>query len=86
MLSTLIETGNLRRWKHFAAMALIGDGVVGVVRPGRDAQAWEEGPAIWRKAMRELGRRPMLARLIAAAEIAGGVYWILSREAPKKMV
>lgn len=84
MLLTSIGTGSPRRWKHFAAMALIGDGVVGFIRPGRDAQAWEEGPAIWRKLMRGLGRRPMLTRVIAAAEIAGGVRWILSHESPKK--
>jgi len=81
---TSIGNGNLNRWKHFTAMALIGDGVIGLIRPGRDAQAWEQGPAPWRKLMGALSRRPALTRVLAAAEIAGGVYWILSREAPKQ--
>ena len=71
------------RWKHFAAMALIGDGVMAVIRPERDAKAWAYGPRPWRKCMRALGRHPELTRLIGAAQIAGGVYWALRQESRK---
>jgi hypothetical protein len=72
-----------KQWKHFAAMALIGDGVMAMVRPHHDAQAWASGPRPWRALMNGLNRRPVLTRLIGAAQVAGGVYWALSREEPK---
>jgi hypothetical protein len=80
MLLSSLGNRKVNRWTHFAAMALIGDGVVGLIRPGRDAQAWAKGPLIWRRLMRGLVDRPILTRAIAAAEVAGAVYWILSRE------
>jgi len=69
-----------KRWKHFAAMALIGDGVMAVVRPQRDADAWEAGPDAWKRFMRELRERPTLTRAIGAAQIVGGVWWALRQE------
>jgi hypothetical protein len=68
------------RWKHFAAMVLIGDGVMAIVHPKHDADAWAAGPRPWRRLMRELSRRPALTRLIGAAQIAGGICWALSQE------
>ncbi len=69
-----------KRWQHFAAMALIGDGVMAVVHPQRDAAAWHGGPAPWRHLMSALHDRPGLTRLIGAAQIVGGVYWALRQE------
>jgi len=69
-----------KRWKHFAAMALIGDGVMAVVQPHRDAAAWSTGPAPWRALMKGLHDRPMLTRAIGAAQIVGGVWWALKQE------
>jgi len=69
-----------KRWKHFAAMALIGDGVMAVVHPRADALAWERGPKIWQKLMRNLSDHPTLTRAIGAAQIIGGVYWALHHE------
>ncbi len=83
MFLSSLKSKKLNRWQHFAAMALIGDGVIGIIRPGRDAEAWAKGPWLWKEAMRELSERPALTRLIAAAEIAGAVYWILAHEDPK---
>jgi uncharacterized protein YjeT (DUF2065 family) len=68
------------RWQHFTAMVLIGDGVMAVVHPKKDARAWTAGPRSWRKLMRELHRRPGLTRLIGAAQIAAGIWWMLSTE------
>jgi uncharacterized protein YjeT (DUF2065 family) len=61
-------------------MALIGDGVMAMIRPRRDARAWSQGPRPWKKLMRELHRRPGLTRLIGAAQVVGGVYWALKQE------
>jgi hypothetical protein len=69
-----------RRWKHFAAMALIGDGVMAVIRPEDDALAWKHGPAFWKKFMGELQERPALTRTIDAFQIIGGICWALRQE------
>ena len=69
-----------KRWKHFAAMALIGDGVMALVRPQHDALAWKRGPKPWRKLMGELHDRPALTRIIGIGQIVGGVYWALQQE------
>ena len=67
-----------KRAKHFAAMVLIGDGVMALVRPKRDARAWEKGPASWCASMEWLAERPTVTRMIGAAQIVGGVLWALS--------
>jgi len=72
-----------KRWKHFAAMALIGDGVMAVVRPEVDAEAWKAGPRVWQQFMQKLRERPGLTRVIGAAQIVGGVWWALYQEKQK---
>ena len=69
-----------KRWKHFAAMALIGDGVMALVRPQHDARAWSTGPKPWQDLMNSLHDRPALTRVIGAAQIVGGVWWALYQE------
>jgi hypothetical protein len=69
-----------KRWQLFAAMALIGDGVMALVHPRRDAMAWHVGPEAWRKLMRELHNRPTLTRVIGAVQIVGAVAWALGQE------
>jgi hypothetical protein len=69
-----------RRWKHFAAMALIGDGVMAVIRPQDDALAWKHGPKFWKNFMGELQERPALTRTIGTLQIIGGICWALRQE------
>ena len=69
-----------RELKHFAAMMLIGDGVMALVRPRQDAAAWKHGPISWRKSMKLLQRNPAATRLVAAAQIAGALWWVLHEE------
>lgn len=69
-----------KRWKHFTAMALIGDGVMALVHPRSDALAWASGPKTWQRLMRGLHDRPTLTRAIGAAQIIGGICWVLYRE------
>jgi hypothetical protein len=69
-----------KQWKHMAAMLLIGDGVMALVRPQWDAEAWAVGPMWWKKSMRFFRDCPTLTRVIAGAQIAGGIWWALSQE------
>lgn len=71
-----------RQWKHFAAMLAIGDGVMAIIHPSNDAEAWAAGPEWWNRSMRFFKRCPTLTRLIGAAQIAGGIWWALSNETP----
>lgn len=69
-----------KRWKHVVAMVMIGDGVMALVRPQWDAEVWAVGPEWWKRSMRFFRDRPALTRAIAAAQIAGGIWWALSSE------
>jgi len=69
-----------RRWKHFTAMALIGDGVMAVLRPDNDALAWKHGPKPWKQLMGTLQERPVLTRTVGVLQIVGGVWWALHQE------
>ena len=71
----------VKPWKHFAAMALIGDGVMAVICPRHDAAVWATGgPRPWRRLMRKLEHRPALTRAIGAAQIAAGICWAMYEE------
>jgi hypothetical protein len=69
-----------RRPKHFAAMVLIGDGVMAMIQPRRDAKAWAKGPRLWCRSMEWLAEHPTVTRAIGATEVLGGVLWALSQE------
>jgi hypothetical protein len=69
-----------KQTRHFAAMVLIGDGVMALVHPKRDANAWKAGPKFWRNSMKALAKRPALTRAIGVAQIAGGVLWALHQD------
>ncbi len=69
-----------KRWKHFVAMALIGDGVMAIVCPERDAEAWRAGPKAWRDLMRKLREHPELTRAVGLAQVVGGVWWAMAQE------
>jgi hypothetical protein len=71
-----------KRWQHFTAMALIGDGVMAMIHPKKDAMAWQRGPKPWKDLMAKLNDRPGLTRAIGAAQIAGGIWWALRQEKP----
>jgi hypothetical protein len=72
--------GSPKRMKHFAAMVLIGDGVMAMVHPKLDAHAWKTGPKVWRDLMNGLAERPALTRAIGAAQVVGGIWWALRQE------
>jgi hypothetical protein len=65
------------RWKHFTAMAIIGDGIMGMIHPNRAAKAWHYGPQPWQNLMQSLEDRPNLTRAISAVQVVGGILWVL---------
>ncbi len=64
--------------KYLTAMMLIGDGVLAMLRPYRDAMTWNMGPASWKALMRYLSDHPDTLRAIGAAEVALGFALIAS--------
>ena len=68
-----------KRVQHFLAMALIGDGVMALVHPSKDAHAWSRGPRVWRRLMQALAERPALTMAIGAAQVAVGIAWALGQ-------
>lgn len=68
---------DLSRWKHFTAMAIIGDGIMGVVNPRRAVKAWHYGPEPWKNLMQLLEHRPNLTRAFSAVQVIGGILWVL---------
>lgn len=64
---------NWTQLKYLTAMMLIGDGVMALLRPQRDARAWSMGPRSWKSLMAYLSEHPELLRAIGAAEIAVGM-------------
>ncbi|CAN5117482.1 hypothetical protein BH20ACT11_BH20ACT11_05910 [soil metagenome] len=68
-----------RRVKELAAIAMIGDGVVGFVAPRRHSLLWKVGPEGYQEAIRWFAERPGLVRFLAAAESGVGL-WIALRQ------
>jgi hypothetical protein len=66
--------------KHITAAVLVGDGLLALVSPERDALAWRMGPEPFRTLMGFMARRPSLTRWVGAAQIAVGVWWALREE------
>ena len=70
---------NSKRTQHFLAMVLIGDGVMALIHPSKDARAWKKGPQLWRDLMHTLSEHPNLTRAIGAAQVVGGILWSLQQ-------
>ena len=68
------------RFKHAAAIALIGDGVVAALHPTHDAEFWKKGPAGWRRCMRWFQLHPHATRLFGIAQAALAMMWVLHEE------
>jgi hypothetical protein len=62
-----------RRLIKLGALFLIGDGVMGLLKPRWHSLLWLVGPEIARAATEELAENPKTARVIYFAEVAIGV-------------
>jgi hypothetical protein len=68
------------KFKHITAAVLVGDGILALVSPERDALAWRMGPEPFRTMMGFMAKRPSLTRWVGAAQIAVGIWWALREE------
>ena len=58
---------------ELVAIAMIGDGVLGVLFPKGHARLWKIGPAQWQDATEKFAENPDATRIASAAEIIIGV-------------
>jgi hypothetical protein len=72
----------LRRLLQLGAFILIGDGVMGLIKPRWHSLLWRFGPQVVRAATEELADHPKTARTIYLAEAALGVA-IASLQTPE---
>jgi hypothetical protein len=63
----------VRRVVELAGLVLIGDGLMGLLRPRRHSLLWHFGPELARAATEELAEHRKTARLIYLAETALGI-------------
>jgi hypothetical protein len=71
----MLLLGQSKRTRQLAAMLLIGDGVLAILQPRRDAYTWRIGPKPWKHLMHKLEAHPTLTRIIGAAQVVGGICW-----------
>ena len=62
-----------KRLFELAGLVLIGDGLMGLLRPRRHSLLWHFGPELAKAVTEELAEHPKTSRAIYAAEFALGV-------------
>ena len=62
-----------KRLLELGALILIGDGLMGLLRPRRHSLLWHFGPQLAKAVTEELAEHPNTARSIYAAELALGI-------------
>lgn len=58
---------------ELVAIAMIGDGVLGVLFPKGHARLWKIGPSAWQDATEKFADNPDATRILSLAEIIIGV-------------
>jgi hypothetical protein len=71
-----------RQLAETSAMLLIGDGVLGMLRPSAHCAVWRTGHPRWDSAVAWFSRRPALVRACATIELAVGI-WLADRHLPR---
>ena len=71
-----------RRVVELGALCLIGDGIMGLIKPRCHSLLWHFGPELMRATTETLAEHPKIARGIYAAEVAIGIL-IASRQTPE---
>ncbi|MEP7037797.1 MAG: hypothetical protein ABI891_05600, partial [Acidobacteriota bacterium] len=61
--------------KEIIGLALLGEGILGLLYPKKYSLLWKVGPESLREAMEKAAENPELMRLIYAAE-AGLGFWL----------
>lgn len=63
-------------------MLAIGDGVVALIAPRRHSLLWRFGPEGYKRTEAGFAQCPNLVRVLATAEIGGGI-WLVLRQYPE---
>ena len=71
-----------KRIKEVIGLALLGEGIIGMIAPKKYSLLWEVGPEPLREMMEKAAGNPELMRLIYAAE-AGLGLWLAMRQVEK---
>lgn len=69
----------MKNFAELVAILTIGDGVVGFVAPRRHSLLWKFGPEGYKRLMEGFAERPVLVRVLAAAEVGAGL-WLALRQ------
>ena len=72
----------LRRVVELGALFLIGDGVMGLIKPRWHSLLWHFGPQLAKAATEELAAHPKTARAVYLAEVAAGIA-VASMQTPE---
>jgi hypothetical protein len=77
-------TSNLatRRLVQLGALVLIGDGVMGLLKPRWHSLLWHFGPELARAVTEELADHPKIARSVYLAEATLGIV-LAARQTPE---
>lgn len=75
----------LRRLLDIAAMLMIGDSVLTIVRPRRHVTVWQGGPAWWQGICAAFVRHRTLTRGLGAAGLGLGIL-LAGRAEPERLV
>ena len=65
--------------RDLTAVALVGDGIVGMMNPRGHCRHWRVGPAGFRRVIDTFVAHPQLTRMLAALETGFGI-WLAARD------
>lgn len=68
----------LKQFEEIIGLAMIGEGIMGMIYPRKYSLLWKIGPEPLRELMETIAENPETARLIYAAE-AGIGFWLATR-------
>ena len=71
-----------RRLVELGALFLIGDGVMGLIKPRWHSLLWHFGPQLAKAVTEELAEYPKTARIVYLAELAAGIA-LAARQTPE---
>ncbi len=73
----------VRRLMELGALFMIGDGIMGLIKPRWHSLLWHFGPELAKAVTEELAEHPRTARVIYAAEVAVGIA-IAAQQTPEE--
>ena len=68
----------LKQFEEILGLAMIGEGIMGMIYPRKYSLLWKIGPEPLRELMQTIAENPEKARLVYAAE-AGIGFWLATK-------